>query len=92
MVDRKMTTAVDPLKCTGCGLCIRVCPDRTLSMVGDRAVVTGERCMHCAHCAAVCPADAVHVAGLTIGRRNLKRSALAAISGCHPAASTQRNW
>ena len=33
-------------------------------MVGDRAAVTGERCMHCAHCAAVCPADAVHVAGL----------------------------
>jgi len=66
MVERKMTTAIDPLKCTGCGLCIRVCPDRTLSMDGDRAAVTGERCMHCAHCAAVCPADAVHVDGLDI--------------------------
>ena len=64
MVDRKMTTAIDPLKCTGCGLCIRVCPDRTLAMIGDRAAVTGERCMHCGHCAAVCPADAVHVADL----------------------------
>ena len=64
MVERKMTTAIDPLKCIGCGLCIRVCPDRTLSMVGDRAAVTGEHCMHCGHCAAVCPADAVHVAGL----------------------------
>lgn len=66
MVERKMTTAIDPLKCTGCGLCIRVCPDRTLSMDGDRAAVTGERCMHCAHCAAVCPTDAVHVDGLDI--------------------------
>ncbi|MGB8335097.1 MAG: 4Fe-4S binding protein, partial [Desulfobacterales bacterium] len=64
MGDRKMMTAIDPLKCTGCGLCIRVCPDRTLAMIGDRAAVTGERCMHCGHCAAVCPADAIHVAGL----------------------------
>ncbi len=64
MADRKRATAIDPLKCTGCGLCIRVCPDRTLAMIDDRAAVTGERCMHCGHCAAVCPADAVHVAGL----------------------------
>ena len=64
MGDRKMTTAIDPLKCTGCGLCIRVCPDRTLAMIGDRAAVTGERCMRCGHCAAVCPADAVHVADI----------------------------
>jgi len=64
MHDREVTTAIDPLKCTGCGLCIRVCPDRTLSMIGDLATVTGERCMHCGHCAAVCPADAVRVAAL----------------------------
>jgi nitroreductase/Pyruvate/2-oxoacid:ferredoxin oxidoreductase delta subunit len=64
MVERKMRTAIDSLMCIGCGQCIRVCPDKTLSMVGDHAAVTGERCMHCAHCAAVCPVDAVHVAGL----------------------------
>ena len=42
MHDRKVIPTVDPLMCTGCRMCIRVCPDRTLSMIGEIAAVTGD--------------------------------------------------
>lgn len=72
MPDRKVTTTVDPRMCTGCSLCIRVCPDRTLSMIDNLAAVTGERCMQCGHCAAACPVDAVHVPALDDWARTFK--------------------
>ncbi len=45
--------------CTGCGLCIAVCPDRTLSLDGEKALVSGEKCMACGHCQAACPTQAI---------------------------------
>jgi nitroreductase/NAD-dependent dihydropyrimidine dehydrogenase PreA subunit len=64
MPERKVTTNIDPTMCTGCGLCIHVCPDQTLSIIDDLAAVTGERCMQCGHCAAACPVDAISVLAL----------------------------
>jgi nitroreductase/NAD-dependent dihydropyrimidine dehydrogenase PreA subunit len=61
MIDRKVTTVIDPQKCTGCGLCVKVCPSETISMQDDKARVTGDRSLQCGHCVAVCPADAVRV-------------------------------
>ena len=61
MIDRKVTTVIDPVKCTGCGLCVKVCPSETISMQDDKARVTGDRSMQCGHCAAVCPVDAIRV-------------------------------
>jgi len=47
-------------KCTGCKLCIEVCPSFVLEMRDDKAsVVRGEWCIGCGHCGAVCPVEAV---------------------------------
>jgi nitroreductase/NAD-dependent dihydropyrimidine dehydrogenase PreA subunit len=61
MIDRQVTTVIDPQKCNGCGLCVRVCPSETISMQDDKARVTGDRSLQCGHCVAVCPVDAVRV-------------------------------
>ncbi|MFZ0614687.1 MAG: nitroreductase family protein [Desulfobacterales bacterium] len=62
--DQSVTTRIDEQKCIGCGLCVRVCPDRTLSMPGHKALVSGDTSLNCGHCAAICPVGAVTVGAL----------------------------
>ncbi len=52
---------IDKELCTGCGLCVPVCPDRTIDLIDGLASVVGEKCMVCGHCQAVCPAEAIKV-------------------------------
>lgn len=61
MVDQTVSTVVEAERCIGCGLCVRVCPSKTLSMQEGKAAVTGDRSLSCGHCAAVCPVDAITV-------------------------------
>ena len=61
MLDRSVATVIDPEKCIGCELCVKICPSQTISMQDDKAVVTGDRSLQCGHCAAVCPTGAVRV-------------------------------
>lgn len=63
-MDRTVTTRIDEELCTGCGLCVEVCPSNTITMQGEQATVTGTESLNCGHCAAVCPAGAVQVAAL----------------------------
>ncbi len=67
MIDRTVTTVIDAERCTGCGLCVEICPAGTISLAGGKAAVTGERSLSCGHCAAVCPAEAITVGAIDPG-------------------------
>jgi nitroreductase/NAD-dependent dihydropyrimidine dehydrogenase PreA subunit len=47
-------------KCTGCGLCLTVCPSFVFELTGKKArVVRGDWCIGCGQCGAVCPVEAI---------------------------------
>ena len=52
---------IDRALCSGCGLCVTVCPTGTISIKEGKAVVSGGESILCGHCEAVCPQQAVRV-------------------------------
>ena len=57
-----VTLKLDQEKCTGCGMCLLVCPHAVLSLNNGRAKIENrDACMECGACAQNCPADAVTV-------------------------------
>jgi heterodisulfide reductase subunit A len=64
--------AVDPGRCSGCGICLRECPYQALEIVasGERAVarVNDVLCKGCGSCVVSCPAGAVTQFGFTAGQ------------------------
>jgi nitroreductase/NAD-dependent dihydropyrimidine dehydrogenase PreA subunit len=59
--------SIDKELCTGCGLCIDICPYKAIQLVGGKAeyMLKGD-CFSCGHCQAVCPVDAVSMGGLVL--------------------------
>jgi Fe-S-cluster-containing hydrogenase component 2 len=51
---------VNEEKCTGCGLCVNVCPEDAISMVNDKAVIDVNKCSECKGCYHVCPQGAIY--------------------------------
>lgn len=66
MNDRYLTNVVtlryEPKKCTGCGMCVDVCPRRVFAMENGKAFMTDrDLCMECGACAKNCPFSAISV-------------------------------
>lgn len=58
---------LDPDKCTGCGLCLEVCPHNVFSLESRKAVITDkDRCMECGACSSNCAFGALR-AGKGVG-------------------------
>jgi nitroreductase/NAD-dependent dihydropyrimidine dehydrogenase PreA subunit len=55
---------IDRQKCTGCGICISLCPYQVISLRDGRAEHSGAPCFFCDHCRAACPAGAIDLVGL----------------------------
>ena len=60
--DSKVT--IDVELCTGCGSCVKVCPQQFLSIVNGKAATTGKDSFSCGHCEAACPQQAIHIVPL----------------------------
>lgn len=54
---------VDPAKCVGCGLCVKVCVARHIALEHKTARVGPGDCLLCGQCTAVCPREAVSIGG-----------------------------
>lgn len=55
-----MIRAINPISCTGCGLCEKVCP-ADLFRMGDGVMTIAypADCCNCLQCKYVCPVDAI---------------------------------
>jgi Fe-S-cluster-containing hydrogenase component 2 len=51
---------VNEEKCTGCGVCVNVCPQGAISMADDKAVIDINKCTECGECYHICPQGAIY--------------------------------
>lgn len=51
---------IDSLKCIGCELCVRACPNHVLAMIDETAsVVEPAACNYSGVCQEICPTEAI---------------------------------
>jgi len=53
-----MAVKVDKENCTGCGVCIDVCPAEAIKIENDIAAISDD-CSECGVCVSECPNDAL---------------------------------
>lgn len=51
--------------CVGCGLCVKDCVGGNIELKDGKASIIREKCIFCGHCEAICPRNAVKIAGFS---------------------------
>ena len=60
--------------CTGCGLCVSVCSDASLTIENEKAKRSNTSifdCFGCGHCMAICPTGAIEISGRELSPEDL---------------------
>ena len=56
------TLRLEPQACTGCGMCLVVCPHGVFTLENCKAsIIDHDGCMECGACATNCPSNAIQV-------------------------------
>ena len=50
---------VDRQKCSSCGLCVKICPQKNISLDSGGMPCWGQQCIVCGYCELKCPEDAI---------------------------------
>jgi len=57
-----VTLKLNEIKCTGCGMCVNVCPHEVFLLNGGKAqIIDKNSCMECGACAKNCPFSVITV-------------------------------
>ncbi len=55
-----MPVLVDIEKCTGCGICVPLCPKKAITIRENKAVIEDNSCNECLQCMDECPPNAIY--------------------------------
>lgn len=56
---RRAVARVREKRCTGCGVCVEICPVDAISIQADKARIDENECIGCGACVAECPVQAI---------------------------------
>ena len=59
---------IDARACTGCGVCVRACPAKAVSVTNRRTVINKRACIHCFCCQELCPSGVIAVRRTAIAK------------------------
>jgi MinD superfamily P-loop ATPase len=58
--EQPILPLIDPMRCTGCGVCAELCPTNAVAVRANRAIIVRPMaCTYCDLCETYCPEGAI---------------------------------